>query len=53
MLELKIRLHLKIFVFIAIFILTRQIKEYGILMLFALLHELGHMLAGICLGFKP
>lgn len=53
MLELKIRLHLKIFVFIAIFILTRQIKIYGILMLFALLHELGHMLAGICLGFKP
>lgn len=50
---MKIRLHLKIFIFIAIFILTRQIEIYGILMLFALLHELGHMLAGIILGFKP
>lgn len=50
---MKIRLHLKIFVFIAIFIATRQIEIYGILMLFALFHELGHMLAGILLGFKP
>ena len=50
---MKIRLHLKIFVFIAIFIVTRQIEIYGILMLFALFHEIGHMLAGILLGFKP
>ena len=50
---MKIRLHLKIFIFIAIFILTRQLEIYGILMLFALLHELGHMLVGIILGFKP
>lgn len=50
---MKIKLHLKIFVFIAIFIVTRQIEIYGILMLFALFHELGHMLAGIILGFKP
>ena len=50
---MKIRLHLKIFIFIAIFIVTRQIEIYGILMLFAFLHELGHMLAGILLGFKP
>ena len=46
-------MHLKIFIFIVIFILTRQIEIYGILMLFALFHELGHMLAGILLGFKP
>lgn len=50
---MKIRLHLKIFIFIAIFIITRQIEIYASLMLFALLHELGHMLAGILLGFKP
>ena len=50
---MKIRLHLKIFIFIAIFILTKQIEIYGILMLFAIFHELGHMLAGILLGFKP
>ena len=50
---MKIRLHLRIFIFIAIFILTRQIEIYGVLMLFAVFHELGHMLAGILLGFKP
>ena len=50
---MKIRLHLKIFIFIAIFIVTRQIEVYASLMLFATLHELGHMVAGILLGFKP
>ncbi|NLC88282.1 MAG: hypothetical protein GX682_05930 [Clostridiaceae bacterium] len=50
---MKIRLHLKIFIFIAIFIVTRQIEIYGVLMLFAVLHELGHMITGIILGFKP
>lgn len=50
---MKIRLHLKIFIFIAIFILTKQIEIYSLLMIFAILHELGHMLAGVVLGFKP
>ncbi len=50
---MKIRIHLKIFIFILIFLITNQIKIYGILMLFALIHELGHMLVGILLGFKP
>ena len=50
---MKIRLHLKIFIFIAIFIITKQIQIYATLMLFAILHELGHMVAGIVLGFKP
>lgn len=50
---MRVRLNLKIFVFIILFILTRQIEIYGILMLFAIFHELGHMLAGILLGFKP
>lgn len=50
---MKIRINLKIFLFILIFILTKQIKIYGVLMLFAFIHELGHMLVGILLGFKP
>lgn len=50
---MKIRLNLKIFIFIAIFIVTRQIEIYASLMLFAIFHELGHMLSGILLGFKP
>lgn len=50
---MRIRIHLKIFIFVLIFLVTNQIKIYGILMLFALIHELGHMLVGILLGFKP
>lgn len=50
---MKIRLHLKIFIFVAIFIVTKQIEIYGIIMLFSIFHELGHMLAGVLLGFKP
>lgn len=49
---MRIRINLKIFIFILIFLLTNQIKIYGILMLFALIHELGHMLVGIALGLK-
>ena len=50
---MRIRLNLKIFIFILIFLLTRQIKIYGILMIFAFIHEIGHMVCGILLGFKP
>lgn len=50
---MKIRLDLKIFALAILFYFTRQIQIYSLLMLFALLHELGHMIAGICLGFKP
>ena len=50
---MQIKINLKIFFFIIIFYITRQIEIYGVLMLFAFLHELGHLIAGICLGFKP
>ena len=50
---MQIKLDLKIFIFIIIFVLTRQIEIYGMLMLFAFFHELGHLLAGVLLGFKP
>ena len=50
---MQIKLDLKIFIFIIIFLLTRQIEIYGMLMLFAFLHELGHLLAGVTLGFRP
>ncbi len=50
---MQIRVNLKIFFFIIIFLITRQIEIYGILMLFAFLHELGHLFAGVILGFKP
>lgn len=50
---MRIRINLKIFIFVLIFLLTNQIRIYGILMLFALIHELGHLIVGIFLGFKP
>jgi len=50
---MKIRLDLKIFILLIFFYFTKQIEIYSLLMIFALLHELGHMLAGILLGFKP
>lgn len=36
-----------------VFILTGQIEVYTILMFFALIHELSHMISGIFLGLKP
>ena len=49
---MSIIINLKIFLFMAIFLLTRQIKIYAILMLFAFIHELGHLIAGVSLGLK-
>lgn len=50
---MQIKVNLKIFIFIIIFCITKQIEIYGILMLFALFHELGHLFLGFMLGFKP
>ncbi len=50
---MQIKVDLKIFLFFLIFLITRNIKIYSILMIFALIHELGHLVCGIILGFKP
>ena len=50
---MKIQIDLKIFLIIFIFILTNQIQIYMLIMLFALIHELGHMLAGLLLKLRP
>lgn len=49
---MRIRIDLKIFIFLFLFILTRQIEIYASMMIFAIIHELGHMLSGILLGLK-
>ena len=49
---MKIRINLQIFLFIICFILTKQINIYITFMIFVFLHEMGHMIAGILLGFK-
>ena len=50
---MKIKINLKIFIFIIVFFITGQIKIYGLLMLFAFIHELGHLIAGIIMKFRP
>ncbi len=49
---MKIKINLQIFIFAIIFYLTKQIRIYTILMIFAFIHELGHLLTGIILGLK-
>lgn len=50
---MRIRIDLKIFIFAIIFYFTKQIGVYTMMLLFAILHELGHLLAGIILKMKP
>jgi len=50
---MKFRIDLKIFILVILFLITNQIKIYAMIMLFAIIHELGHLFAGILLGMKP
>jgi len=50
---MQIKINLQIFLFIVLFILTHRIEIYTLIMLFAFIHELGHMLAGMLLKLKP
>jgi len=50
---MNIKIDLKILLFILLFCITSQIEIYLLLMLFAVLHELGHLFAGLILGIKP
>lgn len=50
---MKFRIDLKIFIFLIIFYITKQIEIYSFIMLFAFIHEIGHLLVGILLKMKP
>ena len=50
---MSIKVDLKIFLFLFLFLLTSQLEIYIVLMIFAILHELGHLIAGIILKFEP
>ena len=49
---MKIKLNLSIFLVIILFIITNQIKIYLLIMIFALIHEVSHLICGVSLGFK-
>ena len=44
--SMKFKIDLKIFLFAILFYFTKQIQIYAILKIFALIHELGHLIAG-------
>ena len=49
---MRFRIDLKIFIFMVLFCFTKQLGTYSMLMLFAIVHEFGHLLAGVLLGMK-
>ncbi len=49
---MSIKIDLKIILFILLFCFTSQVEMYVLLMIFAMIHELGHLCAGLILGFK-
>ena len=50
---MRFRIDLKIFIIIILFYLTNQIQIYALIMIFALIHELAHLVAGILIKMKP
>lgn len=50
---MTVTVNLKIFLFAILFYITRQIQLYAMLMFFALIHEMGHLICGLVLGLKP
>lgn len=50
---MKIKVNIQIFAIIIILLLTKQIEMYSWLMLFAFIHEIAHMCAGMALKLKP
>lgn len=51
--KIQVTINIEIFLFIILFILTKQIDLYIIFIFLTLVHELSHMIAGIILGLKP
>ena len=50
---MRFRIDLRIFLFFILFYFTKQIEIYLMILIFAFIHELGHLFAGLLLGMKP
>ena len=50
---MRFKVDLKIFLFFILFYFTKQIETYVMILIFAMIHELGHLLVGIILGMRP
>jgi len=51
--NLRIRIDLKILIFLIIFYFSNQIEAYLVVMFFSIIHEIGHIITGIILKMKP
>ena len=49
---MKIRIDLKILIFLVLFYFTNQLKIYLVIMLFCFIHELGHIFVGLIFNMK-
>ena len=47
------RIDLKIFIFLILYYFTSQIELYSVVLIFCVIHELGHFLAVILMGMNP
>lgn len=50
---MRFRIDLKIFIFLILFFITKQVYTYATIMIFAIIHEFGHLIVGLLLGMKP
>lgn len=50
---MNVKINLNLFLFLILFLITNQIEIYALVMIFALIHEISHLMCGILLGFKP
>lgn len=50
---MQFKIDLKIFLFFIIYYFTKQIETYLVIMVFAIVHEMGHLIVGLILGLKP
>lgn len=51
--NMRIRIDLKIFIFLALFYITNQIQIYLTIMFFCIIHELGHVIVGLIFKMIP
>ena len=49
---MRLRIDLKILIFLVLFYFTKQIEIYLIIMFFSFIHELGHLIIGLILKMK-
>ena len=50
---MSFKIDLKIFLFLILFYFTNQIETYILILIFAFIHEIGHLVCGLALGMKP